>query len=109
MKEIEFPVLNVKMVDSVYNIVYPYYARYLNNRINIDNNKCIHCKICEKRFNKKQKNLNRVSIGIALSHMFELSKAKQTKLGIVETRTLFRDFSCLQCISFVLQCSCGKN
>ena len=40
--------INVKMVDSVYNMVYPYYARYLNNRINIDNDKCIHCKICEK-------------------------------------------------------------
>lgn len=39
---------NVKMVDMVYNIVYPYYAHYLTKKINIDNDKCIHCKLCEK-------------------------------------------------------------
>jgi ferredoxin len=39
--------MNVKMKDVVYKMVYPYYARYLNKRINI-NDECINCKICEK-------------------------------------------------------------
>lgn len=40
--------MNVKMIDAVYKMVYPYYARYLNKRINIDKDKCINCKLCEK-------------------------------------------------------------
>lgn len=39
---------NVKMVDMVYNMIYPYYSRYLTKNIDIDNDKCINCKVCEK-------------------------------------------------------------
>ena len=36
------------MINCVYNIVYPYYVNFVTKKITIDNEKCVHCKLCEK-------------------------------------------------------------
>lgn len=39
----------VTTINSVYYLVYPYYARFLNSKITIDKDRCTRCKLCENR------------------------------------------------------------
>ena len=38
----------VFMINLVYKMVYPMFIKSINKKINIDNDKCINCKLCEK-------------------------------------------------------------
>lgn len=41
--------INERVINGVYNMVYPYYANYVTKKIFIDKDKCINCKMCEMR------------------------------------------------------------
>lgn len=44
----EFSKTTVNMINWVYNLYYSHFTKFITKRINIDKDKCINCRLCEK-------------------------------------------------------------